>query len=87
MNLAKLEFDKLTVGEGKQLEKETGLTIGAIMGQLSGGGYSIDLISALMLIMGRRENPALTMEEVDQIDLFSLDVGAVPPQTAEPAAS
>lgn len=82
MDLFKMELDKLTVGEGKELERQTGLTIGAIMTQLSGGDYSIDLVAALMLVLGRRQNPDLTMEEVDQIDLMSLDVSAVPPQKA-----
>lgn len=81
-NPIKLELDKLTVGEGKELERQTGLTIGAIMNQLSGGEYSMELVSNLMLVLGRRDNPNLTMEDVDSIDLMTLEVGSVPPQTA-----
>jgi len=67
-----LDFNTLTVGEGRELEKVTGQNLGNIIKQFDAGDYSVDLLSAFLLVMGRRENPDLTIEDVDKLAFSSL---------------
>lgn len=80
MDALSLNFDHLTVAEGKELEKATGMSIGKIFDSLSSGDYSMDILSGMLYVIGKRDNPAMTIDDVDAIDMMTLN--AVPPQPA-----
>lgn len=75
----KFNFESLTIGEAREIEKITGSGVGKVFGQLQSGDYSADTLAAFLLVVGRRENPELKIEDIDNIDLGTLEVNPQKP--------
>lgn len=75
----RFNFESLTIGEARELEKITGSGLGKVFEQFQSGDYSADLLAAMLLVVGRRYNPNLTLEEIDSIDLGDLELNPQKP--------
>ncbi|MFQ5518227.1 MAG: hypothetical protein ACE5E8_11710 [Acidimicrobiia bacterium] len=67
------DMDSFTLGELKELEALTGKAIGTILEALDDRrGMSLDMLTAILTVVGRRTNPEFTMADADNVRITDL---------------
>ena len=65
----KIELEDLTLGEAEELETLTGITLESI----ARGKPPVKVLTALLYLVNRRDNPAFTMDDARAIKIAQLD--------------
>lgn len=69
------EYDfpsSFTLGESRVIQRESGIGLGGLEQALAIG--NADVAACLIYIILRRENPAVTMEDVEALDMVTIEL-------------
>lgn len=77
----KIEFnvDDLTLGEAEDLEEYLGMGLDEIGAALKGGQASTKMVTALVWIAKRKEEPAFTLAQARNVKVAELEFDTVQP--------
>lgn len=70
-----------TVGEALLFERTTGRAFAETIVQVTAGTFTAEALRATILIASRRANPEMTLEEIDKLDLASIEFRTWAPPT------
>jgi hypothetical protein len=83
---------KIPLGDARAIKQITGLSIARFYGQLASDPTDGDCLTAFIYVVMRRENPGLTVEDVERLSFGSIEwvsgeADASPPVATSPPSS